>query len=261
MLAMREPLRQRKKARTARTIEQVATDLFERQGYDATTLEQIAEAAEVHKQTVLRYFKSKEDIAFALRNRLYADFTEALPQRTGTVLEYWRKYIGETSQIAMRNGALRRWVKFIDSDDRLFAYQLHLNQKYIDTLADALSEEAGVDPKKDVFARSVAAMLTAANYDVARMAIRSGRDKLIGQYCIEVIDLAETLRRDAIAPHPVADKSKPAAAPAAKKRASPAKAAPAKVDGAQARSRKAAGASAKAPPEVPKKGLGRKRDL
>ncbi len=196
---MKEPLRQRKKARTARTIEEVATTLFEDQGYDATTLEQIAEAAEVHKQTVLRYFKSKEDIAFAYRNRLYAHFTEALANRTGTVLEYWREYIRETSQTAMRNGTLRRWVKFIDGDDRLFAYQLHLNQKYIDTLADALSEEAGVDPKQDVFARSVAAMLTAANYDVARMAIRSGRDRLIGVYCIEVINLAETLRRDAIA--------------------------------------------------------------
>ncbi len=224
MLAMKEPLRQRKKARTARTIEEVATTLFEDQGYDATTLEQIAEAAEVHKQTVLRYFKSKEDIAFAYRNRLYAHFTEALANRTGTVLEYWREYIRETSQTAMRNGTLRRWVKFIDGDDRLFAYQLHLNQKYIDTLADALIEEAGVDPKQVVFARSVAAMLTAANYYVARMAIRSGRDRLIGVYCIEVINLAETLRRDAIADQSAKGKAVKAT-PAAKKRTTEPKAA------------------------------------
>jgi AcrR family transcriptional regulator len=251
MLAAKEPLRQRKKARTARTIEEVATKLFEEQGYDATTLEQIAEAAEVHKQTVLRYFKSKEDIAFAYRNRLYAYFAEALANRTGTVLEYWRQYIGETSQSAMRNGTLRRWVKFIDSDDRLFAYQLHLNQKYIDTLADALSEEAGVDARQDVFARSVAAMLTAANYDVARMAIRSGRDKLIGVYCIEVINLAETLHRDAVAAR--AAKAKPAV-PAAKKRPAAAKSASAQTEAAAKPSR-AADATAD------KKRLGRKRDL
>src|SRR5580698_1077983 len=223
MLAMREPLRQRKKARTARTIEQVATDLFERQGYDATTLEQIAEAAEVHKQTVLRYFKSKEDIAFAYRNQVYARFVDALSNRTGTVLEYWRQYIIEHSQTAMRKGALRRWVKFIDSDDRLFAYQLHLNQRYIDTLADALSEEAGVDPREDVFARSVAAMLTAANYDVARMAVRLDRDDLIGDYCFQVIDLAETLRRDTLASR---DDKAPEPAARTKKDAGGAKAPP-----------------------------------
>ena len=260
MLAMREPLRQRKKARTARTIEQVAADLFERQGYDATTLEQIAEAAEVHKQTVLRYFKSKEDIAFAYRNQIYAHFAEALANRSGTVLQYWRQYIVEHSQIAMRKGTLRRWVKFIDSDDRLFAYQLHLNQRYIDTLADALSEEAGVDPREDVFARSVAAMLTAANYDVSRMAIRSGRDKLIGQYCIEVIDLAETLRRDALATHDAVANTK-SAAPAAKKRVSPAKAAPPKVEGTRARSPKTAPLNGETASKAAKKILGRKHDL
>src|ERR1700721_3406423 len=120
MLATKEPLRQRKKARTARTIEEVATELFEQQGYDATTLEQIAEAAEVHKQTVLRYFKSKEDIAFAHRNRIYAHFAEALANRKGTVLEYWRQYINEQSQVAMRTGPLPSWVQFMDGVYRLF---------------------------------------------------------------------------------------------------------------------------------------------
>ena len=253
MLAMREPLRQRKKAKTARTIEKVATDLFERKGYDATTLEQIAEAADVHKQTVLRYFKSKEDIAFALRNRLYANFAEGLANREGTVLEHWRKFIAEGSQISMRNGALRRWMKFLDSDDRLFAYQLHLNQKYIITLADALSEEAGVDPRRDVFARSVAAMLTAANYDVARMAVRLDRDDLIGDYCFQVIDLAETLRRDTLASH---DDKAPKPAERAKKDAGGAKAPP-KAKGGSPKETTAKGTELAAP----KKRLGRKRDL
>jgi hypothetical protein len=142
----------------------------------------------------------------------------------------------------------------------LFAYQLHLNQRYIDTLADALSEEAGVDPRQDVFARSVAAMLTAANYDVARMAIRSGRDKLIGVYCIEVIDLAETLRRDAIAAHAAKELTQ-SVAPVTKKRASPAKTPPQIVEGVRPRSPKRASFSGKDSPEASKKRLGRKRDL
>jgi AcrR family transcriptional regulator len=189
------PLRQRKKDKAAKTIEEVATELFARQGYDATTLEQIAEAAEVHKQTVLRYFNTKEDIAFASRNRLFQEFKKGLSKREGSVLDYWRSYVAEGAQRSML--ARRRWVKFVDSDDRLFAYQLHLNQKYIDVLADALSAEAGVDPLCDVFARCVAAMLVAGNYDVARMALRAGGDMF--ELIPGVIDLAESLRRETIA--------------------------------------------------------------
>jgi AcrR family transcriptional regulator len=233
---MEDSLRHRKKVRTAETIERVANKLFQRQGFEATTVDQIAEEAYVHRQTVLRYFKSKEDIAFASRNRTFASFREGLESRTGTVLEYYRSYVSERSRIAMEGGQFRRWAKFVDSDERLFAYQLRLNQKYIETLANALSEEAKVDPRRDIFSHSLAAMLTAANYDVARMAIRVGDDEILDQYSSRVIDLAESLRRDAI--EPVRQKSATSAKPAAKGRTkTPAR--PAQADQATAKPRKA----------------------
>lgn len=55
-------LRERKKIKTRRAIRAAAYALIEEQGYDATTIEQIADRAEVSPSTVFRYFPAKEDI-------------------------------------------------------------------------------------------------------------------------------------------------------------------------------------------------------
>jgi AcrR family transcriptional regulator len=55
-------LRERKKARTRAAIQRHAFRLFRAQGYDATTVRQIAEAAEIHESTFFRYFPTKEDV-------------------------------------------------------------------------------------------------------------------------------------------------------------------------------------------------------
>lgn len=55
-------LRERKKEKTRRTIQEEALKLFAAQGYEATTIDQIAEAAEISPSTFFRYFATKEDV-------------------------------------------------------------------------------------------------------------------------------------------------------------------------------------------------------
>ncbi|MEV6944034.1 TetR/AcrR family transcriptional regulator [Streptomyces sp. NPDC051172] len=58
-------LRERKKIKTREAIRSVTYALIKEQGYDATTIEQIAERAEVSPSTVFRYFPTKEDIVLS----------------------------------------------------------------------------------------------------------------------------------------------------------------------------------------------------
>jgi AcrR family transcriptional regulator len=58
----RPGLRERKKAKTRALIQQHALRLFREHGYDGTTIDEIAEAAEVSTTTVFRYFPAKPDL-------------------------------------------------------------------------------------------------------------------------------------------------------------------------------------------------------
>src|SRR6266851_2153150 len=82
------PLRERKKLRTRRALAGAALRLFADQGFDATTLEELADEADVSKSTFFRFFPAKEAAAIEAEAELWSAYLDALAARelSGAVL-------------------------------------------------------------------------------------------------------------------------------------------------------------------------------
>ncbi|MFH8295220.1 TetR/AcrR family transcriptional regulator [Streptomyces sp. NPDC018059] len=72
------PLRERKKLRTRQALVDAALELFTERGFDGVTLDALCDAVEVSKRTFFRTFSSKEDVAMAPTQDLWAAFLEEL---------------------------------------------------------------------------------------------------------------------------------------------------------------------------------------
>jgi len=78
---LRPSLRDRKKDATRQAIEDAAWDLFTTQGFDATTVHQIAERANVAPRTFFRYFPSKEAVLYPELDGMLDEMAVAFAQR------------------------------------------------------------------------------------------------------------------------------------------------------------------------------------
>jgi AcrR family transcriptional regulator len=156
-------LRERKKDRTRRTLQAEAVRLFATKGFQATTIEEVAAAAEVAPRTFFRYFSSKEEVVF---------WSEHQPMLAGHVAA---RPAEEPAAQALRRGLTDGLASFYDQDrDRLLersklacrtpALQPRWRQQQADLaagMAQLLAHRLGV-PADDLEVRAVAAAIAAA---------------------------------------------------------------------------------------------------
>lgn len=166
-------LRERKKAKTRAAIRDAALRLFTEQGYGATTVEQIAEAAEVSPSTFFRYFPTKEDVVLTDDyDPLVVAAIRAQPAET-PVIEAVLVGIRQVFERLTEDEWVseRRRQRLFQDVPELRARQLQQTVAAVDQLADVIAERLGVPAGADV-ARALAGALVG----VALTFLRSGPD-------------------------------------------------------------------------------------
>ncbi len=144
-------LRSRKKAQTRHAIADAALDLFAEQGYEATTVDEIAAHAEVSATTFFRYFRSKSDV-------ILSDHGERLPALQQAIIERPRS---ENDLEAVRRAVQQEWIAAIDprrtmrytqaiaTSPVLRGMSLDIGRTWQAAVTDALARRRGLDLPDD----------------------------------------------------------------------------------------------------------------
>jgi len=153
-----ETLRERKKQRTRDALLRAAVELFTTRGYEATTVDDIAEAVDVSQRTFFRYFAGKEEAALALQELAVGRFVEAVRERPAdeapmqalrqAVLEGWDT-LHEIIEAVVPVELYLRMYRVIESTPVLLAAHLRRNEETEDTIARVLAEREGLDVDAD----------------------------------------------------------------------------------------------------------------
>lgn len=163
-------LRARKRAKTRDQIAQTAIKFFFERGYEETTLEDIAEAAEVHKRTLLRYFPTKAHLILHTQYAAVEKFRETIAARKDeSVIDIWQEQVSFYSRDMMRRGRQANVRIFASIEPAVEPAFLAIQAQYQTMISNALSAELGRDPASDIESKIIAAALVGANYSVAAM--------------------------------------------------------------------------------------------
>jgi AcrR family transcriptional regulator len=155
-------LRERKRQQTRERLTRVAMALFLERGFEATTLDDIAAAADISRRSFFHYFGSKEDVVFAWQEDSTAALIAAVAARPA-----------HESMLAAAENAISAMVRQLKPGEAIAmaclkrdnpALQARDQVKYEKlerALAEALSKRAGHKTEK-LQARLVAMIATGA---------------------------------------------------------------------------------------------------
>ena len=171
------PLRERKKLRTRRALADAALRLFTEKGFDATTLEELAEEAEVSRSTFFRFFPAKEAAAIEAEAELWTAYLAALAGRdlSGPVLSELHQMLAAAAT-GLDVGWDERFVatrRVIAAEPALLRYVEHYRAGIKDQVVACLADKLELD-REDLRLHVLAELATSAFSISGRHWVRRG---------------------------------------------------------------------------------------
>ncbi|WP_062212411.1 TetR/AcrR family transcriptional regulator [Streptomyces sp. NBRC 109706] len=164
-------LRERKKRQTRTHISDVATGLFLERGFEAVTVAEIAEAADVSVNTVYNYFPAKEDLFFDREETIVDQPSARIRQRavgqsaSDAVLGGLRDDIaGQSVRLGLIEG-FERFMQVAFESPALMARLMRMQAQTTERLARTLAQESG-SPPGDPLPELIAAQLMAVHGNI-----------------------------------------------------------------------------------------------
>jgi AcrR family transcriptional regulator len=178
-------LRERKKSRTHDAIVEAAIELFEQKGFDATTVEEIAAAADVSPRTFFRYFDSKLDVVMPHMHegdddQSFAEWLATRPSDEPLIEAVRQVYRQDLGDMVENNPLGVRQLRVTMSTPSLRSHAYDHFQEHQEDMVKVFAERLGVEPD-DLQARLMAAAVGTMLWTVADRWVAEGapEDRLL----------------------------------------------------------------------------------
>lgn len=149
-----ETLRERKKSQTRALLVTTALELFNERGFDAVTIDEIAERAQVSPRTFFRYFGSKEAVLFADQDEILELMRAAITERPADeppLRALQEALVVVTEHYAENRAQHLQRARLAETGAAIASYQRAVLQpRWEEMLAGAVAERLGVSVDQDV---------------------------------------------------------------------------------------------------------------
>lgn len=198
-------LRERKKQQTRLHISDIATGMFLERGFDAVTVAEIAEAAEVSVNTVYNYFPAKEDLFFDREAEQIEVSSQRVRERrpgesaVGALVRGVRADVQPMCDRWAVDDGMVRFMRCVRESPSLMARVFLMHLRIVDRLTRTLREEAGAlegDAMPEMLAIQLAGLSDRVFRTIQLGLVQGEAPDEIGSRVLAQVDAFEALLSD-----------------------------------------------------------------